>query len=262
MNSRRNLRRLFSCSVFAMLSVIIPTLNEAAQLPNTLTRVLALLRSGDEIIVADGGSTDDTCEIAQGLGARVINSPRGRGTQLNAGADAAVGDILLFLHADTHLPADAADLIRRALADPAVVGGNFTLQFDTPGLLPRLFAAVYNARSRRSRLFYGDSAIFVRRVAFDALGGYQEAALMEDYALCLALRAEAKRQHPDLPLTQTLPLIPSPVVTSARRFHGKRGLAWRMVGVWTLLHLLYTLGANTEALERWFYPPAKVKEAS
>jgi len=240
-----------------MLSVIIPALNEAAQLPETLTCVRAVLHPGDEIIVADGGSTDDTREIAARFGARVLRSPRGRGTQLNAGAEAATGDILLFLHADTRLSPDAADLIRRALADPAVLGGSFTLRFDAPGLLPRLFAAVYNARSRRSRLFYGDSAPFMRRAAFDAVGGYKEATLMEDYSLCLALRAEAKRLRPDLPLPQTLPLLPSPVVTSARRFHGKRGLAWRMVGVWTLLHLLYALGARPEALERWFYPPAR-----
>jgi len=239
-----------------MLSVIVPTLNEAAQLPDTLDRVRAVLRHGDEIIVADGGSTDDTREIAAGMGAHVVRSPRGRGTQLNAGADAATGDTLLFLHADTHLPLDAADLVRRALTDPTVIGGNFTLRFDAPGFLARLFAAVYNARSCRSRLFYGDSAIFVRRSVFNALGRYQEAVLMEDYAFCLALRAEAKRRSPDLPLGQTLPLLPSPVVTSARRFHGKRGLACRMVGTWTLLHLLYTLGAKTETLERWFYPAA------
>lgn len=240
-----------------MLSVIIPALNEAAQLPITLACVRAALRPGDEIIVADGGSTDDTCDIAAGLGARVLHSPRGRGTQMNSGAEAAVGDILLFLHADTHLPPDAADLIRRALDDPAVLGGNFTLQFDAFGLLPRLFAAVYNARSRRSRLFYGDSALFVRRTVFNALGGYKEAVLMEDYALCLALRAEAKRRRSDLLFSEMLPLLPSPVVTSARRFHGRRGLAWRMVGTWTLLHLLYTLGAKPEALEWFFYPPAK-----
>ncbi len=240
-----------------MLSVIIPTLNEAAQLPDTLTRVRAVLHPGDEIIVADGGSTDGTREVASDYGAEVVCSARGRGTQLNAGAAAATGDILLFLHADTHLPPDAADLIRRTLSDPAALGGSFTLRFDAPGLLPRLFAAVYNARSRRSRLFYGDSALFARRVVFDAVGGYGEAVLMEDYALCLALRAEAKRLRPDLPLSQTLPLLPAPVITSARRFHGKRGLAWRMVGVWTLLHLLYALGARPEALERWFYPPAR-----
>ncbi len=257
MNGPRNLRGLFLCSVHAMLSVIIPTLNESAQLPDTLEHVRAALRPGDEVIVADGGSTDTTCDIAAGLGAAVIQSPRGRGTQMNVGAGAATGDTLLFLHADTHLPPDAADLIESALTDPAVLGGNFMLQFDALGLLPRLFAAVYNARSRCSRLFYGDSALFVRRTVFDALRGYQEAVLMEDYAFCLVLRAEAKRLRPDLPLSQNLPMLLSPIVTSARRFHGRHGLAWRMVGVWTLLHLLYTLGMKTEALERWFYPAAK-----
>jgi len=240
-----------------MLSVIIPALNESTQLPETLSRARALLRPGDEIIVADGGSSDDTREIALRYGAGVVRSPRGRGTQLNAGANAATGSVLLFLHADTHPPPDAVTLILRALDDPDALGGNFVLRFDAPGLLPQLFATVYNARSRRSRMFYGDSAIFVRRAVFDAVGGYTESTLMEDYALCLALRAEAKRRHPDLPLSQTLPLLPAPVVTSARRFHGKRGLAWRMVGVWTLLHLLYALGARSETLERWLYPAAK-----
>jgi len=242
-----------------MISVIIPTLNESTQLPETLKRVRASLGQSDEIIVADSGSEDDTREIAVRDGARVVRCHRGRGVQLKAGAGAATGDILLFLHADTHLPADAADLIRRSLESPNVLGGNFVLRFDAPGLLPQLFAAVYNARSRRSRLFYGDSAIFIRRTVFDAVGGYPEAALMEDWAFCLALRAEARRRNPDLPLSQTLPLLETPVITSARRFHGKRGLAWRMVGVWMLLHLLYVCGARSEALEQWLYPPAKVR---
>jgi len=242
-----------------MLSVIIPALNEATQLPATLRRVRASLRVGDEVIVVDGGSADGTRALAARMGARVVSSARGRGTQMNAGAREATGDVLLFLHADTLLPPNAADLILRASEDPDVVGGNFVLLFDAPGLLPRLFATAYNVRSRRARLFYGDSAIWGRRAAFDAVGGYTEATLMEDWAFCLALRAEAKRRHPTLPLAQTLPLIDSPVVTSARRFHGRRGLAWRMVGTWTLLHLLYTLGIPTDALERRLYPPAKAK---
>ncbi len=242
-----------------MLSVIIPALNEAAPLPTTLRRVRASLRDDDEVVVVDGGSTDETRALAARMGARVLPSARGRGTQMNAGARAATGDVLLFLHADTLLPPQAADLILRATENPDVLGGNFVLLFDAPGLLPRLFATVYNVRSRRARLFYGDSAVWVRRTIFDALGGFPEAALMEDWAFCLALRAEAKRRHPHLPLSQTLPLIGSPVVTSARRFHGRRGLAWRMAATWTLLHLLYALGVPTETLERRLYPPAKAK---
>ena len=186
-----------------MLSIIIPTLNEAASLPETLTRVSAILGPGDEVIVADGGSTDTTREIAASFGAQIVSSRRGRGTQMNAGASAATGSMLLFLHADTHLPPDAGRLIRHEGSGPEALGGNFALRFDAPGLLPRLFATVYNARSRRSRLFYGDSAIWVTRAVFDAIGGYKEAVLMEDWAFCLALRTEARRRYPGQPLLRS-----------------------------------------------------------
>ena len=239
-----------------MISAIIPALNEAKNLPQTLRQAKLALGPEAELIVADGGSTDDTCALAADLGARVLVSPRGRGTQMNAGAAAAHGDILLFLHADTLLPPDAGRLVRAALANPVVLGGNFRLQFDAPGALARLFAFGYNRRSRRQRIFYGDSALWVRRDMFHALGGYREATLMEDYAFCLALRAGACRRHPTSPLSETLPLLPAPVVTSARRFHGRRGLALKMLATWTFLHLLYALGASPEALERRFYPPA------
>lgn len=239
-----------------MLSVIIPALNETENLPHTLAAARLALGPGDEIIVADGGSQDGTRQVAEHAGAQVIVSPRGRGTQMNAGASAARGDAFLFLHADTLLPPDAGAQIRRALENPNTVGGNFTLRFDAPGPLARLFARVYNARSRRQRLFYGDSALWVRREIFDALGGFTEARLMEDYAFCLALRAEARRRHPNLPLSQPLPLLPSAIVTSARRFRGKRGLALRMLGVWSLLHVLYACGVSPDTLERRFYPPS------
>lgn len=239
-----------------MLSVIIPTLNEADNLPATLAAVRLALGPGDEIIVADGGSDDATRAIAEGEGACAIVSPRGRGTQMNAGADRARGETLLFLHADTLLPPDAGALIRAALEDGTVLGGNFTLRFDAPDALARLFARVYNARSRRQRIFYGDSALWVRRPVFDALGGFAESRLMEDYAFCLALRAEARRCYPTLSLSKTLPLLPSAVVTSARRFTGRRGLALKMLGVWALLHVLYACGASPDTLERRFYPPA------
>ena len=239
-----------------MISAVVPALNEASSLPQTLRQARFALGPLAELIVVDGGSTDETAALARTQGARVLASPRGRGRQMNAGAAAAEGDLLLFLHADTRLPAEAGALIQEAVTAPHVLGGNFPLRFDAPGLLARLFAAGYNQRSRRQRLFYGDSAMWVRREVFQALGGYREATLMEDYAFCLALRAEARRRHPGLPLTETLPLLDATVVTSARRFHGRRGLALKMLATWTLMHGLYACGASPEALERRFYPPA------
>ena len=236
-----------------MVSVIVPALNEAETLPQTLARARQALSSEDEIIVVDGGSRDATKEIAAQSGARVIESERGRGRQMNAGAATARGDVLLFLHADTWLPTGAGALIRQHCQNAAVLGGNFALRFDTPGLLPAFFACIYNARSRRQRLFYGDSALWVRRAVFDELDGYGEAMLMEDWAFCLQLRALAVRRHPDLPLRRSLPLIELPVVTSARRFNGKRGRAWKMAAVWSLLHVLYACGVSTDWLERRFY---------
>lgn len=244
-----------------MISAIIPALNEAAALPDTLAAAWASLGTGEEILVVDGGSRDGTPEIALKQGARVIQSERGRGRQMNAGAAAATGGLLLFLHADTHLPPSAGDLIRQSARDPAVLGGNFRLRFDAPGLLPWLFALGYNARSRRQRLFYGDSGLWVRGDVFAALGGYREAVLMEDYAFCLALRAEARRRAPSRPLSQTLPWLNAAVVTSARRFHGRRGLALRMLATWSLLHVLYACGVPTETLERRFYPPSSASSA-
>ncbi len=239
-----------------MLSVIIPALNEAQNLPGTLRRVRPNLLPGDEVIVVDGGSADGTADVARKFGAKVVAARRGRGTQMNAGAAASAGDVLLFLHADTHLPPDAGEQLRLGLRNPDVLGGNFLLLFDAPGALARLFAVVYNARSRRQRVFYGDSAIWVRRDVFDAIGGFGEATLMEDVAFCRALYREAKLRQPDVPLSKTLPLLDTPVVTSARRFHGRRGQAWRLVAVWSLLHVLYAWGVPTDWLERRFYPAA------
>ncbi len=240
-----------------LITAVIPALNEAKSLPKTLRQARLTLGPGTEIIVVDGGSADDTTALADEQGACVITSPRGRGRQMNAGAAVAHGDILLFLHADTLLPPEAGVLIRSTVADPNVLGGNFRLRFDAPGLLACLFADGYNRRSRRQRIFYGDSALWVRRSVFQSLRGYREGTLMEDYAFCLALREEAKRRHPYLPLAQTLPLLNAPVVTSARRFQGRRGLALKMLATWTLLHLLYACGVPPETLEQRFYPPAK-----
>jgi rSAM/selenodomain-associated transferase 2 len=228
------------------LTIIVPALNEERALPATLRSILVAAPDA-EVIVVDGGSTDGTVAVArefEGLAVRVMESPRGRGTQMNAGAAAASGDVLLFLHADTQLPADAAGHLARALADPRALGGNFRIRFTPRGLVADLFAWVYNVRSR-ARIFYGDSAIFVRREAFEALGGYRLPRLMEDIDLVRRLRRHARRAGGQLVT------LPCAVTSSARRF-GIAGSALKMLWVWSLLHVLLALGVSQERMERYY----------
>nr|CAA9232948.1 hypothetical protein AVDCRST_MAG63-1052 [uncultured Armatimonadetes bacterium] len=243
------------------LSVIVPTLNEAQALAATLARArVACL--GAEIIVADGGSGDATCAIAHAAGGtRVLDAPRGRGRQQNAGARAARGDVLLFLHADTHLPEGAGDAVQRALENGCVLGGNFRLAFDPPDPLNRLFARVYNHRARHHRHYYGDSVLFVRRSVFEEMGGFREGMLMEDWEFVRRLEARCRtsREFGDFvpPLgdrgerTVWLPLT---VTTSARRFAGRR--RWRYLYLWAYLHYLHARGVSGDRLAE-MYPDVR-----
>jgi glycosyltransferase involved in cell wall biosynthesis len=199
-------------------------------------------------LVVDGGSSDDTPTIAKQAGLKVVPSRRGRGHQLNAGAAVANGNVLLFLHADTALPPNAEAAIEVALTDSVMVGGNFRLAFSPPGLLNRSFAAVYNARSSRARHYYGDSAIFVRRDQFEALGGFREEMLMEDWEFVLRLQAYCRRDG-----LQTT-LLPLTVRTSARRFAGRR--RWRYIGLWAWLHVLHARGVSGDRLAA-LYPDVR-----
>jgi len=198
-----------------LLSVVIPTLNEAEALPRTLPHTLAAARGrAVELIVSDCGSTDGTAEVARAHGAAVVTGARSRATALNAGAAASTGDALLFLHADSILPDGYAAKIAAALAKPGVVAGAFDFQFGSHPLhhglnryALRLVSTSNRVRFRWTRNFYGDQGLFLRRAVFDRVGGFPDVRLMEDVRLSRRLKAMGK----------TVVLQPA-IKTSPRRF--------------------------------------------
>ncbi len=162
-----------------LISIVIPTLNESEHLGQTVSALLGLEKDAIEIIVADGGSTDGTLDIALKLGVRVVSTAKGRGRQMNAGAALASGEVILFLHADTRLPNDFADQVWQVLRGD-VVAGAFRLRIDAVSWVFRLIEWGTNLRSRIQKIPYGDQAIFVRAKAFYGLGGFRHWPLMED----------------------------------------------------------------------------------
>jgi rSAM/selenodomain-associated transferase 2 len=223
------------------LSVVIPALGEAGNLAVLLPALAADLPSA-EVIVADGGSADDTAAVVARLGhARLIAAPRGRARQMNAGARAAAGDALLFLHADTRLPPGAGAAVVSALEDPRVVGGRFDVRFDNPAPAFRMIAALMNLRSRWSGISTGDQAIFVRRRVFEAIGGYPDIPLMEDVELTRRLKRQGR-----------VSALRAKVTTAARKWE-REGVARTIALMWAL-RLLYACGASPARLHRWYYP--------
>lgn len=220
-----------------MISIVIPVLDEEIALPATL-RSLEGQGVPFEILVVDGGSRDGTRAIAAAAGARVIDAPRGRASQMNAGASVARGSWLLFLHADTRLPAGALAAIARAPAE--VESGCFRQSFDVPGRVLALTSRLHNWRCERTRIMYGDQALFVRRESFAAVGGYPEGVL-EDVRLSERLRARAR------PV-----LLPLTVLTSARRFLAQGPLA--SLARIVLILVQHRLGARPFAGRRFFDP--------
>lgn len=191
------------------------------------------------MIVADGGSADDTVRLARDCGLRVIDAPRGRGQQMNAGAELATGNVLLFLHADTKLPDEALKLIEEALHDAKVCGGNFSLTFGGGTREARLLTKLYPLL-RLGGMCYGDSAIFVRRDVFESLGGYCDLPIFEDCDLYRRLRRAGKFVR-----------LPAQAITSSRRFEGR---FVRTFALWATMQMLYWLGVPTNWLNRMYKP--------
>lgn len=227
-----------------MVSIIVPTLNEASQIPDTL-RALQALDGEKEILVVDGGSQDETVSIAIAAGAITIESARGRGMQQHAGALAARGDVLWFVHADTVPPPAAISDIRAALLDSSVVAGNFGLTFDGPSRAARHMTAIYPTL-RWLNLCYGDSGIFVRRTVYEAVGGFRPFAVFEDLDMLRRLRKAGRFAH-----------LKTRIVTSSRRFEG-RNFAGMWLH-WTTLQMLYWAGVHPNTLANWYRPTRRTK---
>jgi len=218
------------------LSIIIPTWNEARYLGRTLDSLQGVEA---EILCVDGGSRDDTMGLAHSFGVNVLSSPRGRGMQLMRGAHAASGDILWFLHADTVVRGDAVTQIRDACARPGVAGGNFRLHFDGDSRPARFLEWLYPHLAHFG-LQYGDSGIFATRSAYRACGGMYPLPLFEDVDFLKRLRRVG--------MIRTLP---GPLVTSSRRFSGRRFSP--VLLKWSLLQVLYWLGCNPVLLASLYY---------
>jgi rSAM/selenodomain-associated transferase 2 len=219
------------------LSVIIPALNEAHAIGATID-ALKEVRGSIEVIVVDGGSRDGTMEILRERGVNVIESERGRGLQMHAGASMARGAVLWFLHADTMPPMDAAERISEALRDAGAVGGNFRVRFDGERVAARFLTWLY-PQLRMLGLCYGDSAIFVRRDAYGQIGGFKPFPIFEDLDLVRQLRRIGRMAH-----------VPATVITSSRRFEG-RSFALTFAR-WSMLQVLYWIGVHPRRLGRMY----------
>jgi rSAM/selenodomain-associated transferase 2 len=229
-------------------SIVIPILNEADQIP-TLVDSLRKLGEGIEVLFVDGGSTDEGPSLVRMSGYSLITSAAGRARQMNTGARATSGEVLIFLHADVRLPPDSLLVLRIAMRDRGMVYGHFELMYDTRQWPYPWIAGFGNARSRLTGLATGDQTIFVRRHAFDAVGGYPEIPLMEDIALMRRLKRLGR-----------LACLRAPVVGSRRKYE-REGLGHTIMLMW-LVRGLYAVGASPRFLHRVYYRRDPGKHAS
>ncbi len=219
-----------------LISVIIPTYNESATIEGTLEH-LRPWSNLIEVIIADA-STDGTANLVS-RDFLLIQAPRGRASQMNAGAQLAGGEVLLFLHSDTRLPNDFMQQLELAFSDSRVVGGAFKMKIDHPGLFFYLTTLGSNLRAAVTGVYFGDQTIFVRRDCFRQIGGFPLIDLLEDWEFSLSMKKIGKTV-----------LLPGPVKTSARRWliHGK----WRTTWLMHKIKLLYLLGTSPADLKRLY----------
>jgi rSAM/selenodomain-associated transferase 2 len=219
------------------ISIIIPTHNEAENLSRLLPELLSL--PGVEVLVVDGCSSDKTVETAKELGTKVISVSTNKAVQMNAGAQAARSDILLFLHADTRLPRGFAEQVQDALNQPGIAAGAFLLSIDGKGFLLRIIEWLANLRAHLLQMPYGDQGIFLRADMFSSVGGYPDLPIMEDFELVRRLKCKG-----------AIKIIPLAAVTSPRRWM-KLGVL-RTTAINQAITIGYLLGLDPQKLAAWY----------
>jgi len=220
------------------ISIIIPVLNESKFIENVCQRIHEM-GNYREILVVDGGSQDETCQLAAPY-ASVLSSRQGRAIQMNTGAQSATGQILWFLHADCIPHPNSIDAIIDTIQNGHIVGGAFAYHLDADGLIYRVSEGLSNYKNKIFNIFYGDMGIFIKKGIFEMMGGYQEIPLMEDIDLCLRLKKMGKTV-----------ILPQQIVTSARRWK-KEGPIKNIIRNW-LLQLGWILGISADSLAKYYH---------
>ena len=224
-----------------LISIIIPVLNETETINTTLAHLKNSGMGDDfEIIVVDGDSSENTLKVIKNPDVVKVRSSKGRGFQMNQGAVAANGNVLVFLHCDTYLPDNAANAIRAALADNHAVGGAFDLSIQSDRQVYKIIAAVASLRSRITRIPYGDQAIFIKKSFFFRIGGFQIIPIMEDVELMQRIKKKRCK----------IKIIPDKVKTSSRRWQ-KEGVLYCTLRNWSIM-LFYLAGVSPAKLSRFY----------